>query len=316
MFKISQMDSKDIDQAMDLWYSSHQLYTGEGILPDFLPGGKKILENYFLDRIKNESAVIIKDKNNILGYFSWISFNFHNEKSAFCPIIGHFGVETCKVQIYTELYKIVSTEWVKNGIFNHLWMINNKDNFLKKFSYDLGFGSYVMDAYIKNGFMEDAHGEYKITRATQDDCDSIFELTEESRRYYLASPVFLKRNEIEKAEIEQFIKNDAVFLAWDNNDIIGLMSIGIEDEYNFEQLCTPETASIDRLGAYIKPNYRGKGIGKSLLKSVFQYCEDKKIEYIHVCFETANTYANGFWPKYFTPIISSVRRTVNKDANL
>jgi GNAT superfamily N-acetyltransferase len=82
------------------------------------------------------------------------------------------------------------------------------------------------------------------------------------------------------------------------------------------QLIAPGDASISPLGIYIKSEYRGKGIGKSLLDKVFQYCKDNGIKYIHVDFETANTNANNFWPKYFNPIILSVRRTVNKDVNI
>jgi hypothetical protein len=38
-----------------------------------------------------------------------------------------------------------------------------------------------------------------------------------------------KRKMIEKEEIQNIIKSNAVFLAWDNNELIGFMSIRINN---------------------------------------------------------------------------------------
>jgi GNAT superfamily N-acetyltransferase len=313
MSKITLMEKSDINEVIDLWHENHLNYCDEKTLPKFLPGGKKTIENYFIRRIDNGNAVILKDKNTILGYFSWIPFNFHNEKSAFCPIIGHLGIKDSQETIYTQLYNYVSTIWIKNDIFNHLWMINNKDDFLKKFSYDLGFGSYVIDAYIKNFNIGEINCPYNISRANKNDCEVLYELIEESRNYYLSAPIFLKRKITTMDEIQNIIENDTVFLAWDNNVLIGFMHVWKKNDYDIEMLTTPESAS---LGAYIKFEYRSKGIGKAILHHVLQHCIDNKINYLHVSFETANPYGNKFWRKYFDPISLSVRRTVNKDANL
>jgi ribosomal protein S18 acetylase RimI-like enzyme len=315
-FCTSKKNWPDINEAIQLWNKNHLCYCDDKILPDFLPGGKQSMEMYFSERIKDGSAIILRGKNDISGYFTWILFNFHGEKSAFCPIIGHFGMKNDKEMIYTYLYNYASKEWIKNDVYNHLWMINYKDNLLKKFSYDMGFGSYVIDACIKNNTVEAAKNQCEITRAEKKDCEDLFNMVEESRQYYLDAPVFLKRKIIEKEEIQNIIKDNAVFLAWDNNELIGFMNIRINKGYDIENLITPESASINILGAYITLKYRGNGIGKSLLNSVFKYCNDNRIKYIHVCFETSNTYANKFWRKYFNPIVLSVRRTINKDINL
>ncbi len=72
---------------------------------------------------------------------------------------------------------------------------------------------------------------------------------------------------------------------------------------------------IDEIGAYIKLEYRNKKIGIELLKIVNDYCKDFNVPYIHVDFETANLYGNKFWKKYFTPMLLSMRRPINKDIN-
>ena len=72
---------------------------------------------------------------------------------------------------------------------------------------------------------------------------------------------------------------------------------------------------ISEIGAYIKLEYRNKKIGMELLKFANNYCRGISAPYIHVDFETANLYGNKFWRKYFTPMLLSMRRTINKDIN-
>jgi len=316
VYNIAQMEEKDIIEAIDLWHKNYSIYFKEDVLPDVFMNGKGNLENYLMDRIKSGNAIIIKKNGFVAGYFSWFYDDFHNEKSTFCPMIGHCGMENDKENIYIQLYNYVSKEWIKNNAFNHLWMINYNDNLLKNFSYDIGFGSYVIDLYINNGSIINTSGQYKVTQAYEKDSELLYNLVEESRHYYLDAPIFLKREVIPKENIKEIIKNNVVFLAWDNNYPIGFMNIGINSEDDIIQLIVSGDAVIDKLGAYVKMEYRNKGIGKTLLSKVFQYCNDNGIKNIHVDFETANTHARKFWPKYFKPKILSVRRTVNKDANI
>jgi len=97
--------------------------------------------------------------------------------------------------------------------------------------------------------------------------------------------------------------------------LIGVMSIDVDQVYHFEKLTTTDSGYISRIGAFVKSEYRGKGVGTRLLKEVFDYCVEAGKSFVHVSFETANPYANKFWLKYFKPAIRSVRRTINKDAN-
>jgi GNAT superfamily N-acetyltransferase len=94
-----------------------------------------------------------------------------------------------------------------------------------------------------------------------------------------------------------------------------MMSLILSKRFNIETLAVIGSGQIKELGAYIKKEYRGKGIGTRLLMEVVNYCQNSSIPYIHVNFETANPNASKFWPKYFKPAIRSVRRTINKDTN-
>ena len=129
------------------------------------------------------------------------------------------------------------------------------------------------------------------------------------------SPIFLKREECSRDNIMQIMNRNKVFIAWDNDSAIGVMSLNTEQGYNFEKLTTPDSSYIGRLGAFVKPEYRGKNVGTKLVKEIFNYCAGAGKPFVHLSFETANPNASKFWPKYFKPAIRSVRRTINKDAN-
>ena len=70
---------------------------------------------------------------------------------------------------------------------------------------------------------------------------------------------------------------------------------------------------IDKLGAYVRPLDRGKGIGTALLERVINWCSEHGVNRIHVDYESANLYANSFWPKYFASTMYTVKRRVNPD---
>jgi ribosomal protein S18 acetylase RimI-like enzyme len=312
---ITYMVNSDIDGAIDLWHLYHKQYSVQNDFPPFLPEGKNNVVEYFKKCIERKNAITIKENDMILGYYSWMEFDFHNEKSAFCPIIGHYAKDKYKEELYPLLYNYVSEEWIRNKIFNHLWMINSKDEYLQKYSYELGFGAYVTDAYRKNGELKTKNCDYNICIAEKNDAAMIYDIAEESRLYYGSAPIFLKRKSFTINEIENLIEQNVVFIAKNDNSIIGYMMVEKNKTYDIEQLTSPKSVSISTLGAYIKSEYRRKGIGKLLLSRIFDYCNKESMEYIHVCFENANINGNKFWRKYFNPGILSVRRTVNKDAN-
>lgn len=112
-----------------------------------------------------------------------------------------------------------------------------------------------------------------------------------------------KTNEFESF-LNNKIENSSAIVAKLNNEIVGFLAY---DEF--------PSGLIDEIGAYIKLEYRGKKVGKQLLKSISKYCSLNNISCIHIDFETANLYANRFWLKYFNSMLVSMRRTINKNIN-
>lgn len=314
MYKIYQMEVKDIPELLEMWHNQYLKYCNGDLFPDFWSGGKKEMSKYLEIQIQEAAAIIAKKDEAIVGFMTWMYFDFHNERTAFCPIIGHSAIEDDSQTIYQTLYNYAAQIWVDDDRFNHLWMIFNDDYLTKDLLYDVGFGSYVVDACTKTKkSTNNIDCTYQITKATPNDVDVLLDLVAQSLEYYIDTPIFLKRHTYNKQDIAAIIAHGSLFIAWDEDKPIGFMNLSVSQEYDTETLVSINSGIIDEVGAYIKPEYRGIGIGKSLLNEVTNYCLNNNIPYIHVCFETANPFANKFWRKYFKPIILSVRRTVNKD---
>lgn len=316
MYKISKMKKEEIPTLIEMWHNQYKKYCNSEVIPEFLSGGENSIRLYLENQISEGNAIISKKNDVILGYMAWMYFDFHNEKSAFCPIVGHATMEEDSQKIYSSLYNYAAQVWVDEDRLNHLWMIFNDNYILKDMIYNIGFGAHVIDAYTKvQGAVCQINSKYKISMATDSDAAVLFELIKESVHYYLNSPVFLKRRTYELVDIIDIIKTDHLLVVWDNNIPIGFMNLSAQTGYDIENLASTNTGLISKVGAYIKPEYRGMGIGKCLLNEVMNQCVEKNIQSLHVCYETANSFANIFWPKYFKPMILSVRRTVNKDIN-
>ena len=272
-------------------------------------------KNFLKKKLKAGCSFATEPEGILIGQLASDKFNFNGKESIFCPSIGHAVIDDYSDKAYPLLYQAAAEDWVSKNIFNHMWTINYNDTRLKNSLYDLGFGSYLIDAFARTDAKLDAVSSYEIKKASSNDANILYSLAEESREYYASSPLFLKRDPYSIDDISQIINNGNVFIAFDNNIPVGFINLSVSQESNCIDLSVKNCGMIDEIGAYIKPEHRGNNLGKDLLKNVFNYCASNNIELIHVDFETANLFANKFWKKYFSPVLLSVRRTINKNIN-
>jgi N-acetylglutamate synthase-like GNAT family acetyltransferase len=314
--QISKMQDLDINEAEKIWVSQYQLYCDHKDFPPYWKQDTEMLGKFLSRKIENQSAIIAKLDNRVVGFLTYDEFPFNGEKTIFCPAIGHAAVEEYKESVYLALYTSISQEWVNKNIFNHMWTIFFNDEKLKKVLFDLGYGSYLIDAFNDCSIKSSEKSICDIRKATTNDKDALYKLIKESNQYYASAPLFLKRDEVTYEDIQEILSKNNVFVAWNQEIPVGFINISIAKDNNFIDLSTKNCGLIDEIGAYIKPEYRSKKIGLELLKTANDYCRQGETQHIHVDFETANLYANKFWKKYFTPMLLSMRRTINKNINV
>lgn len=312
----SRMQESDIIQAVRVWKEQYERYCSSNeSYPDYWRKNTRDMETFLKCKVHDRTAITAKLDNEIVGYLAYDEFPFNGEKSVFCPAIAHAALEEYKEEAYLLLYKSISKEWVNRNVFNHMWTINYNDTELRNILFDLGFGSYLIDAFTCTHNKISSNLVCKISKAETKDVEALYNLVEESREYYSSAPLFLKRDQYSKDDILQIIQKNNVFIAWENGIAVGFINVSISQNNNIIDLSVSNSGLIDEIGAYIKLDYREIGIGKRLLETVFDNCERNNIKTIHVDFETANLYANKFWRKYFKPMLLSVRRTINKNIN-
>ena len=72
---------------MIIWHRQCAKYCSNDSFPDFWNGGKETIESYLVQQIKKGNAIIVKTGEIIVGYMAWVCVNFHNEKTAFAPLL-------------------------------------------------------------------------------------------------------------------------------------------------------------------------------------------------------------------------------------
>lgn len=314
--KTSSMQKTDINKVIKMWINQYKKYCGDNNdFPAYWGSKTKKIEIFLNNKIESNSAIVAKLDNEIVGFLAYDEFPFNGENSAFCPAIGHCATVEYKESAYISLYKSISQQWINKGIFNHMWTIFYNDIELKNILFDLGYGSYLIDAFGSLNIKSDSKCLCEIRKAGSEDINTLYELVEESKEYYQSAPLFLKRDKVLKEEISEIISRGNVFIAWDKETAVGFINLSTAVNNNIIDMSIGNCGLIDEIGAYIKLEYRGRKVGKKLLESISEYCSLNNISSIHVDFETANLYANKFWRKYFNPMLLSMRRTINKNIN-
>jgi len=106
-------------------------------------------------------------------------------------------------------------------------------------------------------------------------------------------------------------RDSRIFIAQNNGEIIAFLEVMANGE-NFA--CdAPDMMNI--CGAYLMPEYRGKGVFDALLGYAETTLARDGCRRLGVDFESFNTTALGFWSKAFTVYTHSVVRRIDEGVN-
>ncbi|WXG47549.1 MAG: GNAT family N-acetyltransferase [Candidatus Atabeyarchaeum deiterrae] len=314
-FDIVPLSGAHLSEIWILWKAQYkeELSAG-GKIPNRWDSYREEIQSLLRKRVKSDYAMVAETRNEIVGYMFFDVFPFHNEQTAFCPIIGHATKQAHRREISEKLYQSLSKKLVTDGILNHTITYFAHDEGLKETVFELGFGLIVVDAFRGLNTFSSSVSSINIIRADSSHIDVVEALGEEARGYYLEAPLFLTRKKQPHDYYHRLFSEDAaIFLAFSRNEPVGLMQIRKNKELDPMTLSDTNTGLIDQMGAYIKPTFRRQGIGRALLLKCVQWCQHRGITRIHVDFESANLSARPFWLEYFTAALHSARRTVYRD---
>ena len=313
---LSTMTREYVSDCVRLWVT--QFKEAREKLPD-LPaswGADTVhLRSYLEQHVDKGQAIVAESHGRLVGYMAYDRSVFHGEETAFSPVLGHASVPGGRSTVYRAMYRYLSGVWVADRALNHIVICYTCDERLIEAMFHLGFGVYVVDCFKDTSRFSIQESVVAVREATVFDLDELTRLGEESRRFYREPPVFLVRNQEPRSYYESLLNREDgnVFVTEVEGKLAGFLYVSINDAADHYSLAARGVGLIDEIGAYVEPSSRGYGAGSALLGTAVDWCREKGVEVIHVDFESANLFASGFWPKYFTPSLYSLRRRVNMD---
>jgi GNAT superfamily N-acetyltransferase len=308
---------EQIPKILELWKNQYQAELSDrGPRPNTWILRSSEIKAFLRKQSGSAHFAVATRGGEVLGYMFFQVFPFHGEATAFCPIMGH-AEKGARREVLEYLYQNLSEELVAKGVLSHVITYFAHDKAFEDAVFALGFGLMVIDAFRDTKPIQAITNPagVQFLKATQDNICDLKALADESLEYYIRAPIFLNRRSEPKEYYQGLLNSSdkAVYLAFVEEEPVGVMSVRRNKELRFVDLCDIKTALIDEVGAYIKPAYRGRDIGTTLLSMCFEWCRLNEINMVHVDFESANLRARSFWLKFFTETMKSVRRTVYSD---
>jgi GNAT superfamily N-acetyltransferase len=311
MLEIKTFKEEYIDEAARLFAASHERERDR--LP-IMPERKNIINEVSdaLSKIAQNPGVVAIQGKVLVGYIleTNTAENFMSKKTTFCiGLYPHCAIEQDKERIYQKMYERLSRIWVRSGYHTHEISIFAGDDVLSFALYRLGFGMTHFQLLRELTLPE---GEFAdVTIKKLDSEAPIRELNKEHNCYYPNPPLFwIPHSEYdENGEDEVLSGNIEVLAAFDEDQPVAFFSLkkGGAEAWLFADEKNGRIA-----GAYAKEEYRGKGIGKALLREVVKWARENGCARLYVEGESANIYGGNFWMRHFTPVAFSVRRCIDE----
>lgn len=152
-----------------------------------------------------------------------------------------------------------------------------------------------------------------IRKFKREDTAQILELCREVRQHHidLLGGYFTEQNDdIEQQFFLETLDNDNVvsFVAEDNDKVVGYI---LGDFKDLPYLINSKIAHVSNFG--VSKNYRSQGIGKQLMDTFFDVCNERKIDEIRLGVYNTNTVAYKFYENYgFKPLEQKMVVDLNK----
>ena len=311
--EVHQMTESDIGSAMELWVRGLDRIVPVPELVSYWKENTPVVTEEIRRRIRSGRSAAVFGTTGLEAFAVFDSFPFHGELAAFCPFFGHAAADADRPGLYRLLYTELSGRWVAEGIGGHLITLGARDDGVRDALFDIGFGAYLRDAFVcPRACAQDDTPDPGVRPASQADLPTLYELVSETDGYYRSAPLFLNRDPISAEDVAALLDRGTVHLLVEEARPVGFLYLGQAEE-DLIAMIPKDCGVIDFIGAYIRPDFRGKGGGRRLLRAALKDAAEKGMDLVHVDFETANLFGNAFWPKHFHTAMLSVRRVVHPD---
>jgi len=214
-----------------------------------------------------------------------------------------------KNRIYQRLYQSAAEKWAAAGVLSHAVTLYAHEQTAIQALFNYGFGLRCVDAIKRiETTGRNSIEAFEFSELPREEAGGITALLNASRAHMGKSPCFMSVPPASEAEVVDFVVRQGarIFIARHQKTIIAFLQIVASGE-NF--VCDASDM-MNICGAYLLPEYRGKGVFDGLLGYAEAILAQDGYRRIGVDFESFNPTALGFWLKHFTAYTRSVVRRI------
>lgn len=314
MLSIASLQPNEVDAARALAYENYleaQRHTPELPTDGEIPELKWFLED------QGGIAYAAWDEGTLVGYLGFYApFDglFGPVPGSFSPLHGNAAVEQNRERIYSRLYQAAAAELVQRGATSHAVVLHACDAPGIHAFFTNGFGLRTIDAMRRVERLPDAE-QIDLRGVTLDEMDaserpSLLPLHNGLTQHLNESPSLMWAEDFAEREMLDVFERRAArhFVARESGRIVAYMELTAHGE----NYTTVSTTTRNICGAYMYPEFRGKGVYIALLDFLLATLQDEGYTHLGVDFEGFNPTARGFWLKYFTATTYGVTRRIDE----
>lgn len=309
---ITTFAERHIDAAVDLFLTSYRAERRHcQILPP-TPFGDETRLWESIAALAETGGVAATEGGDLVGYlFYGYQFPFKGQSTVMVPEIGHAAVPEAADRVYPHMLARIGEAWAEQRASLHILGYLAHDADLETRLYRLGYGQ-ILTERLRD--LSAVGADPAIDVELSDDLGTLAALDAEHRRYYTGSPIFVNkpagdRETLVRDLTEEQARGSAFFVHRRDDKPVAYFVVGPSAQ-NGEGLLLRATNSAQIRGAYVRPAYRGRGIGRALLDACVRWAGDHGFDRMLVEHESANLPGRAFWSRYFTPFVRYTMRYV------
>ncbi|MBI9012717.1 MAG: GNAT family N-acetyltransferase [Clostridiales bacterium] len=262
------------------------------------------------EMIENEKAVVLID-DDIIGFID-ISYEgemFYNKQGVYTAEWGNC-IPSNNLKGCLLLLNYIYDYMNDHKLLDHtISVMENEKGVIEKL-FNMSYGSRCMDAHalIEN---KSFSNEMTIREATMDDMGELKTLLKILHKHMQMPPTLIGMSySKEEPIIKKWLSDDAskLWVMCDANKVIGMMKTVNGASGGCD--CSSDDETLGIQDTIILSDVQGQGLGKCFVDFVHDYGQKNGFKYLAVDFETMNPTAQYFWPKYFTPTVRSLIRSI------
>lgn len=230
-------------------------------------------------------------------------------RGVWSPLHGNGAVAENRAGIYHRMYEAAGRKWAAAGAPSHSVTLYSSDRDAVDAMFAYGFGMRCMDTIRMITREELSADPYRYEELPREGTALTTPLRNGLMAHLGESPCFMPFGACDEEDTRRTVahRDSRSVIIRDGESVVGYMEMMKEGE---TFVCdAPDMMNI--CGAYLLPEYRGRGLYTQLLRFLMNTLYDEGYRRLGVDFESFNPTARGFWLKHFTQYTASLARRVD-----